>query len=158
MNENQRKSAFPYGGKSKNDENRLSLTGENQKSAKIAFPSRGKTKNRQKLAFPTLGKQEIIENWLSQYWENKKLAKIGFPNIGKNKKYHWLHFPTLGKTKNPESLLSDFRSSVHFDTSSCLLLLCKQMARHYSSTPIFLMFRSHIAMSRRCFRLLSSRR
>ena len=50
--------------------------------------------------------------------ENQNSAKNGFPNIGKNKKCHWLHFPTLGKTKNPESLLSDFRGSVHFNTSS----------------------------------------
>ena len=158
MNKKQQKSAFPHEGKSKFSKNLLSLTGETQKSAKIGFPSRGKIKKRRKLAFPTLGKQEISENQLSQHWENKKLAKNGFPNIGKNKKCHWLHFPTLGKTKKPESLSSDFRGSVHFDTSSCLLLLCKQMARHYSSTPIFLMFRSHTAMSRRCFRLLSSRR
>ena len=118
MNEKWEKEAFRHGGKSKNDENRLSLTGENQKSAKINFPSRGKTRNQRKLAFPTLGKQEISENWLSQHWENKKSEKNGFPNIGKNKKCHWLHFPTLGKTKNPESLLSDFRGSVHFDTFS----------------------------------------
>jgi len=104
MNKKRQKEAFRYGGKSKIDKNRLSATGENQKSAKTAFP--------------TLGKQEISENQLSQHWENKKLAKNGFPNIGKNKKCHWLHFPTLGETKNPESLLSDFRGSVHFDTSS----------------------------------------
>ncbi|MGP1453756.1 MAG: hypothetical protein ACTTJ9_10030 [Segatella oris] len=109
---------FRHGGKSKISKNRLSATGENQKTLKIAFPPRGKIKNRRKSAFPTLGKQEIDENRLSQHWENQKTAKIGFPNIGKNKKCHWLHFPTLGKTKNPESLLSDFRDSVHFDTSS----------------------------------------
>ena len=158
MNEKRQKKAFPREGKSKIGENRLSATGENQKSAKIDFPPRGKSKNQRKSAFPTLGKQEISEKQLSQHWENKKLAKNGFPNIGKNKKCHWLHFPTPGKTKNPESLLSDFRGSVHFDTSSFLLLLCKQMAKRYSSTPIFLMFRSYTAMSRRCFRLLSSRR
>ena len=158
MTGKRQKEAFPHGGKSKNDENRLSATGENQKTTKIGFPPRGEIKNQRKSTFRHGGKQEISEDQLSQHWENKKLAKNGFPNIGKNKKCHWLHFPTLGKTKNPESLLSDFRGSVHFDTSSCLLLLCKQMARHYSSTPIFLMFRSHTAMSRRCFRLLSSRR
>ena len=97
-------------------------TGVNHRfSRKIDFPSRGKIKNQRKSTFPTLGKQEISENWLSQHWENKKSAKIGFPNIGKNEKCHWLHFPTLGKTKNPESLLSDFRGSVHFDTSSFFL-------------------------------------
>ena len=82
----------------------------------------GKTRNWQKSAFPILGKQKISKKQLSQHWENKKLAKNGFPNIGKNKKCHWLHFPTLGKTKNPESLLSDFRGSVHFDTSSFLII------------------------------------
>ena len=91
------------GGKQEIIENRLSLTGENQKSAKIGFPNIGKTRKQQKSTFPTLGKQEIGENWLSQHWENKKMAKISFPNIGKNKKCHWLHFPTLGKTKNPKS-------------------------------------------------------
>ena len=88
---NRQKSAFPHGGKSKIGENRLFLTGEKQKSAKNSFPNIGKTKNGQKSAFPILGRI---------------------------KKCHWLHFPTLGKTKNPESLLSDFRGSVHFDTSS----------------------------------------
>ena len=119
MNENQRKSAFPHGGTSKISENLLSATGENQKSAKIDFPPRGKIKNQRKSTFPHGGKSKNDENWLSQHWENKKLAKNGFPNIGKNKNCHWLHFPTPGKTKNPESLLSDFRGSVHFDTSSC---------------------------------------
>jgi len=38
---NQRKSAFPHEGKSKISENRLSLTGENQKSVKNDFPSQG---------------------------------------------------------------------------------------------------------------------
>ena len=74
---------------------------------------------REKEAFPRGEKSKNAENRLSQHWENKKSAKNDFPNIGKNKKCHWLHFPTLGKTKNPESLLSDFRGSVHFDTSSC---------------------------------------
>ena len=55
MNKNQRKSAFPHGGKSKISENQLSLTGENQKSVKINFPSRGKIKNRQKTVFPRGG-------------------------------------------------------------------------------------------------------
>ena len=45
MNKKQQKSAFPHEGKSKFSENRLSLTGENQKSVKNSFPSRGKIKN-----------------------------------------------------------------------------------------------------------------
>ncbi|EFB32062.1 hypothetical protein HMPREF0971_01593 [Segatella oris F0302] len=106
MNENQRKSAFPYGGKSKNDENRLSLTGENQKSAKIGFPSRGKIKNQRKSPFPHGGKQKIGKNWLSQHWENKKSSKIGFPNIGKTKNWRKSAFPTLGRIKNTIGCIS----------------------------------------------------
>ena len=119
MNEKREKEAFPRGGKSKISKKRLSLTGENQKPAKIGFPSRGKTRNHRKSTFRHGGKSKIGENRLSPTRENQKSAKIGFPNIGKNKKCHWLHFPTPGKTKNSESLLSDFRGSVHFDTSSC---------------------------------------
>ena len=121
MNEKREKEAFVGVRRVKIGENKFSPVRENQKTTKIAFPSRGKIKNQQKSTFPTLGKQEISENWLSQHWENKKLAKNGFPNIGKNKKCHWLHFPTPGKTKNPESLLSDFRGSVYFDTSSYMI-------------------------------------
>ena len=59
---------------------------ENQKSAKIGFPSRGKIKNQQKPAFPHEGKQEISENWLSLTRENKITAKTDFPSQGKAKK------------------------------------------------------------------------
>ena len=59
MNEKREKEAFvgvrqvkigenkfiPREGKSKIDKNQLSLTRENKKSSKIAFPSRGKIKN-----------------------------------------------------------------------------------------------------------------
>ena len=69
MNKNREKEAFRYGGKSKIDKNRLSATGENQKSAKIGFPNIGKTRNQQKSTFPTLGKQKIGEKRLSQHWE-----------------------------------------------------------------------------------------
>ena len=57
------------GGKQEIIENRLSLTGENQKSAKIGFPNIGKTRNHRKSTFPTLGKQKIGEKRLSQHWE-----------------------------------------------------------------------------------------
>ena len=67
MNEKWEKEAFVGVRRVKIGENRLSPVRENQKTIKIAFPSRGKIKNRQKLAFPTLGKQEISENWLSQH-------------------------------------------------------------------------------------------
>ena len=76
---------FPHGGKQEIIEKRLSLTVENKKTAKIAFPSRGKTRKQQKSAFPHEGKQEIIENRLSLTGENKKSLKIDFPNIGKLK-------------------------------------------------------------------------
>ncbi|QUB92959.1 hypothetical protein J4866_00935 [Prevotella denticola] len=66
---NQRKSSFRHGGKQEISENRLSLTGENKKSAKNGFPSRGKIKKRRKSTFPTLGKQEIGEKRFSQHWE-----------------------------------------------------------------------------------------
>ena len=129
---NQRKSTFRHGGKQEISENLLSATGENQKSAKIGFPNIGKTKNRRKSAFRHGGKQEISENRLFAAGENQKSAKNGFPNIGKTKNWRKTAFPILGRIKNaigcisqllerretPESLLSDFRGSVHFDTSS----------------------------------------
>ena len=103
MNENWQKEAFVGVRWTKNGKRRLSATGETQKSAKIGFPPRGKTRNRRKTAFPHGGKSKNDENRLSQHWENKKSAKNGFPNIGKNKKYHWLHFPTLPeRRKNPK--------------------------------------------------------
>ena len=76
MNEKQRKSTFPRGGKSKISENRLSLTGENQKSAKIGFPSRGKTRNQRKTTFPHGGKSKNNEEQLSLTGEIGKLRKL----------------------------------------------------------------------------------
>ena len=58
---------------------------ENQKMAKINFPSRGKTRNQQKSAFPHGGKSKIIENRLSLMRENKKTVKTSFPSRGKTK-------------------------------------------------------------------------
>ena len=86
---------------------------------------------RQKEAFVGVRRVKIGENKFSATGENQKTLKIAFPNIGKNKKCHWLHFPTLGKTKNPESLLSDFRGSVHFDTSSRDEILAGIRTFHY---------------------------
>ena len=100
------KSAFSHGGKSKIIENWHSLTGENKKSSKNGFPSRGKTRNHRKSAFPTLGKQEISKKRLSQHWENKKLAKNSFPNIGKTRKHQKSAFPTLGRIKNAIGCIS----------------------------------------------------
>ena len=68
--------AFPHEGKQKISENRLSRTGENKKSAKIDFPSRGKIKKWQKPAFPHGGKQEISEKRISPTRENQKMLKI----------------------------------------------------------------------------------
>ena len=53
---NQRKSAFPHGGKSEISEKRLSPARENQKSAKSSFPPRGKIKKRRWLHFLLLRK------------------------------------------------------------------------------------------------------
>ena len=96
------KSRFVGVRRTKISENRLSLMGENQKSAKIGFPPRGKIRNQQKSAFPREGKQEISEKRLSSTGENQKSAKNGFPPRGKIKKRRWLHFLLLRKTKNPE--------------------------------------------------------
>ena len=49
---------FSHGGKEVNSGKRISLTGENKKTAKNGFPSRGKTRIQQKLAFSHGGKQE----------------------------------------------------------------------------------------------------
>ena len=97
---------FPHEGKQKIGKNRLSLTGENQKSAKIDFPSRGKIKKRQKSSFRHGGKSKISENRLSQHWENKKSSKIGFPNIGKTKNWRKTAFPILGRIKNAIGCIS----------------------------------------------------
>ncbi|MGP1452287.1 MAG: hypothetical protein ACTTJ9_02460 [Segatella oris] len=48
MNEKREKEAFPHG--------------ENQKSAKIGFPPRGKTRNQRKSTFRHGGKSKIGEN------------------------------------------------------------------------------------------------
>lgn len=66
--------------------------GENKKSSKIAFPSRGKTKNHRKSLFPTLGRLKISKN--------------RFPNFGKTGKQRKSPFPTLGRLKNSENWLS----------------------------------------------------
>ena len=106
MNEKWQKEAFRHGGNSKISENRLSATGETQKLAKIAFPLRGKTRNRRKTAFPHGGKSKNDENRLSQHWENKKSAKNGFPNIGKTRNRRKTVFPTLGRIKNAIGCIS----------------------------------------------------
>ena len=68
--------AVPTLGKQEISENRLSRTGENKKSAKIGFPSRGKTRNQRKSAFPHEGKQKISGNRLSRTRESQKMLKI----------------------------------------------------------------------------------
>jgi len=86
MNKRQEKLAFPHGGKSKFSENQLSLMRENQNSAKISFPSRGKIKIQRKSAFPCGGKQKFSKNQLSLMRENKITARTDFPPRGKAKK------------------------------------------------------------------------
>lgn len=57
MGENKKsvKNSFPSRGKSKNSEKRLSLTGENQKSVKNDFPSQGEIGKLRKLDKITFG-------------------------------------------------------------------------------------------------------
>ena len=126
------KSRFVGVRRTKISENRLSSTGENQKSAKNGFPSRGKIRIQRKTAFLHGGKSKFSENRLSPARENQKSAKIGFPPRGKTrnqrktafpregkiKKRHWLHFLLLRKTKNPESLTKQLSGgSSHFTYS-----------------------------------------
>ena len=59
---------------------------ENQKSAEIKFPSRGKTRNQRKSAFPHEGKSKNGENQLSLTGENKITARTDFPPQEKAKK------------------------------------------------------------------------
>jgi len=70
MNEKREKEAFVGVRRVKIGENRLSPVRENQKTIKIAFPSRGKTRNHRKSLFPTLGNSKFSRNWLSQLWED----------------------------------------------------------------------------------------
>ena len=121
MNGKQRKSTFPHEGKQEISENRLSLTGENKKSAKIDFPSRGKIKKQRKTAFPHGGKQEISEKQLSLTGENKKSVKNRFPSRGKIKKQRKTTFPHGGNRKTPK-VRQNFRSYVHFDTPLLFIL------------------------------------
>ena len=118
MSEKYEKSRFVGVRRTKISENQLSSTGENQKSAKISFPSWGKIRNQQKTAFLHGGKSKISENRFSPTRENKKSAKTGFPPRGKIKKRRWLHFLLLRKTKNPESLTKQLSGgSSHFTHS-----------------------------------------
>ena len=102
MNKNQRKSAFRHGGKSKIIENRFSLTGENQKSAKIDFPNIGKTKNWQKLAFPILGRIKNAIGCISQLSERRKTPKVFYLTFGVR---FILTHPLVGTT--PQSMTAD---------------------------------------------------
>ena len=100
MNKKQGKLAFPHGGKSKFSENQLSLTGENQNSAKISFPSRGKIKIQRKSAFPYEGKQENSKKRFSLARENEITVRTDFPRGGKPK-----------NAENHSSLVSDERKT-----------------------------------------------
>lgn len=57
-------------------EKRLSSTGENQKSAKIGFPPRGKTRNQRKTAFPREGKSKNAVGSISYSSEKRKTPKV----------------------------------------------------------------------------------
>ena len=80
------KSRFVGVRRTKISENQLSSTGENQKSAKIGFPSRGKIRIQRKSAFPHGGKSEISEKRLSPARENQKTPLAPFPTPQKNEK------------------------------------------------------------------------
>ena len=80
--------------------------GENQKSVKISFPSRGKIKNQRKSVFPHGGKSEITKNRLSLMRENQKSAKSSFPPRGKTRNRRKLAFPREGKSKNAVGSIS----------------------------------------------------
>ena len=70
--------------------------GENKKSSKIAFPSRGKIKNHRKSAFPHGGKQKIIENRFSLMGENQKTPLAPFPTPQKDEKPRKFDKTTFG--------------------------------------------------------------
>ena len=103
INEKRQKEAFVGVRWVKIDEKRLSATGENQKLAKISFPSRGKIKKQRKTTFPHGGKQEISGKQISLTGENQKTAKTRFPSRGKIKKQRRTAFPHGGNRKNSES-------------------------------------------------------
>ena len=75
--------------------------GENQKSPKIGFPSRGKIRNQRKTAFPREGKQEISEKRLSSTGEIRNQQKSAFPREGKQEiSENWLS-PARENQKTP---------------------------------------------------------
>ena len=100
------KSRFVRVRRTKISENQLSSTGENQKSPKNGFPSRGKIKIQRKSVFPHGGKSEIPKNQLSLMRENQKSAKSSFPPRGKTRNRRKLAFPREGKSKNAVGSIS----------------------------------------------------
>ena len=82
MNEEREKEAFVGVWWTKIGKKRLSATGENQKSAKISFPSRGKIKNQQKSAFPILGRIKNAIGCISQLPERRKTPKVFYLTFG----------------------------------------------------------------------------
>ena len=100
------KSRFVGVRRTKISENQLSSTRENQNSAKIGFPSRGKIRIQRKTAFPHEGKSKICENQLSLMGENQKSAKTGFPPRGKIRNQQKTAFFHGGKSKISKKRLS----------------------------------------------------
>ena len=100
------KSRFVGVRRTKISENQLSSTGENQKSAKISFPPRGKIRNQRKSAIFHEGKSEITKNQLSSTGENQKSAKSSFPPRGKTRNRRKPAFPREGKSKNAVGSIS----------------------------------------------------
>ena len=106
MSEKYEKSRFVGVRRTKISENQLSSTGENQKSAKISFPPRGKIRNQRKSAIFHEGKSEITKNRLSSTGENQKTAKSSCPPRGKTRHRRKPAFPREGKLKNAVGYIS----------------------------------------------------
>ena len=96
MSEKYEKSRFVGVRRTKISENQLSSTRENQKSAKIGFPSRGKIRIQRKTAFLHGGKSEISEKRLSPARENQKTPLAPFPTPQKNEKPRKFDKTTFG--------------------------------------------------------------
>ena len=89
---NQRKTAFPRGGKSEITKNRFSLTRENQKSAKNGFPPRGKIRNQQKSAFPREEKLKNAVGYIFYSSERRKPRKFDEITFGGQFTFYILSF------------------------------------------------------------------
>lgn len=89
--------------------------GENQNSAKISFPSWGKTRKQQKTVFPCEGKRNNSKNWLSPAGESQKMLKIIHRSWAKCRKCEKQRFACKRRAKNAEngpSLVSEMQKTL----------------------------------------------